>query len=117
MKELLEKIKEALECCQLHDGDMYVDCSHCPYYLTCTHCDISMHKDALAYIQQLESAQPKWINAKEHVPADCVDVLVYRDGGFAIAHTIMDDDWTYTGLGGDPEYWMPLPEPPKENPQ
>ena len=53
-----DEIKEGLECCQLHDGDMYVDCSHCPYYLTCTHCDIEMHKDALAYIQQLE--QREW---------------------------------------------------------
>lgn len=52
-----EKIKEGLECCQLHEGDMYVDCSHCPYYLTCTQCDLRLHKDAIAYIKQLEDSR------------------------------------------------------------
>ena len=50
-----DEIKRGLESRTCHDDDMFVDCSHCPYYLTCTHCDIEMHKNALAYIQQLET--------------------------------------------------------------
>jgi len=50
-----DEIKKGLECCTLQDGNMYTDCSHCPYYLTSSHCDLEMHKDALSYIQQLEA--------------------------------------------------------------
>lgn len=50
-----EETKKGLECCQLHDGYIHTDCSHCPYYLVSAQCDFDMHKDALAYIQQLES--------------------------------------------------------------
>lgn len=49
-----DEIKKGLECCKLHDGDMYTDCSHCPYYLTSAQCDLEMHDDAIALIQQLQ---------------------------------------------------------------
>jgi hypothetical protein len=49
-----DEIKKGLECCKLHFGGMYTDCSHCPYYLTSAQCDLDMHDDALALIQQLQ---------------------------------------------------------------
>lgn len=61
-----------------------------------------------------------WIKVSEKLPPEGQYVLVFRDGYFAIAN-IFDHDmitnqamWSYTGLGGDPTHWAPLPEPPKE---
>ena len=54
MTKTPDEIKKGLECCKFHDGDMYTDCSPCPYYLTSAQCDLDMHDDAIALIQQLE---------------------------------------------------------------
>ena len=61
----------------------------------------------------------EWIAVKDRLPEMNVRVLVFRDGGFALSEICMNDldgnpMWDYTGLGGDPLYWMPLPEPPAE---
>ena len=70
----------------------------------------SFYKDALEALEN----QPQWISPGERLPEEGVDVLVWRDGCFAIAHIICGDDWTYTGIGGDPVCWCPLPKPPTE---
>ena len=135
-----EEINKGLECCEFSATSMS-QCRGCPYMIDCyvNRPKSTLKKDALAYIQQLErerdalealednrfqyetgfvkgfeAAQPKWISVEERLPEDGVDVLVWRDGCFAIAHIITADDWTYTGIGGDPTHWMPLPQLPKE---
>lgn len=61
----------------------------------------------------------KWRDAKDDPPKENQRVLVFCNGGIAIAHIFNYDIlqgtpmWTYTGLGGDPICWMPLPEMPK----
>ena len=51
MVHTAEEIKKGLEVCATLDGD----CESCPYDDRTIHCSDRMRKDALAYIQQLES--------------------------------------------------------------
>ena len=60
----------------------------------------------------------EWISVKDRLPKEGENVLVFRDNGFAVSEIYMTDYegnpmWNYTGLGGDPTHWMPLPQPPK----
>ena len=88
-------------------------------------CDCSCGKDGKVedcltwrvhgYVEKLEAKIPRWISVEERLPEELMDVLVYRDGCFAIARIIAGEDWTYSGIGGDPTHWMPLPPMPKED--
>ena len=108
-----EEIKKGLETCAAAQG-----CRNCPY--SGTRCVVEVSNDALAYIRQLEAAQPGWISVENELPKEDVRVLVYFDGVIAVSDiydtNMMDGTpmWTFTGAGGDPTHWMPLPEPPKE---
>lgn len=65
----------------------------------------------------MKSAQPKWISVEERLPEESVTVFVYRDGCCGVARLLDVEPaimWTYTGFGGDPTHWMPLPKAPKE---
>jgi hypothetical protein len=111
-----DEIKKGLECCV---SDCMSDCNKCPYDgMPCN--DMGLQRDALAYIQQLEAQIPKWISMEENPPEEDVGVLVCVDGCVCMSHIVCKDMvtgenvWVYTGLGADSEYWMPLPEPPKE---
>lgn len=78
----------------------------------------AINEDYLSGIHTVrEDAQPKWISVEERLPGESVTVLVYRDGCCGVARLLDVEPitmWTYTGFGGDPTHWMPLPEPPKE---
>ena len=78
----------------------------------------AINEDYLSGIHTVrEDAQPKWISVEERLPGESVTVLVYRDGCCGVARLLDAEPeimWTYTGFGGDPTHWMPLPEPPKE---
>jgi hypothetical protein len=66
----------------------------------------------------MQKSKNTWVNTKKKLPEKGKQVLVCVDSYFDIAE-IFDYDylgnpmWTYTGLGSDPEWWMPLPEPPQ----
>lgn len=62
----------------------------------------------------------KWRSVKDDPPEKDQKVLVFCNGGIAIAYIFEYDMldgspmWSYTGLGGDPILWTSLPELPKE---
>ena len=117
-----EEIKKGLECCSV-DG---LSCSNCSY---CVSCDADIHaleRDALAYIQQLESAQSKWISVIDN-PPDEGDVVFVHDpdeGWIALVKVIQVNLASIDVKAIWPEHsppfiakvWTPLrlPEPPKE---
>jgi len=68
-----EEIKKGLECC-----NTFNDCLNCPYDKAdgSWACTVERNADALAYIQQLEANQPKWISVKERLPKNEELVLI-----------------------------------------
>ena len=88
----------------------------------------TLFTEALAYIQQLEAAAPKWISMEERLPEISDLVLVIANGkpkenielinAELIASYWGDEGWIADGYDGwdklKVSHWMPLPEPPKE---
>lgn len=61
----------------------------------------------------------EWNRANDVLPPENEPVLGYKNGGYVVCECYgryYDGTpyWTYTGLGGDPDFWMHLPEPPKD---
>ena len=122
MQKTADEIKKGLECC-------IEMCSsgNCPYFED-PECTTSVKKDALAIIQQLEAQVPRWIPVEERLPEDCKHVLVFLRRNFVVGWSVdywhIDTDWLDDGKwsknppGGyfRVTHWMPLPEPPKEEP-
>lgn len=112
-----DEVKKGLECCvgprKLFDGQ----CGMCPYkYISCD----EMHKDALAYIRQLEAQIPKWVSVDDRLPADGEHVLVCDDFGCVGTGYAYMGKWHIDGVsqfGAIPrvKYWMPMPEEPRED--
>lgn len=102
------------------------NCAHnctgnCSLFLI-DNCVSVMSADALALIERLEAAQPRWISVKERLPPPETKIYLIAshspDGEQIIKTSIWD--WDEIGETGDwinwnvVTHWMPLPEPPKE---
>lgn len=135
--KLSEKIKKGLAYCDSRDN-MFKGCAGgCPYWCDKYGChSTEMKIDALAYIQQLEEQQPRWISVKERLPEPDQDVLLIAHGwkgrllyigrlhheeaetSWLTGITTMESDWSINGWSylKTPlvTYWMQLPELPKE---
>ena len=121
-----DEIKKGLECCffECDDTSPVDHCRACPYRPNGL-CFRSLITDALAYIQQLEDhirdltkKVPKWISVEERLPENCVEVLLYYKKGYLSMGYWDDDLCEWDGMTDEkivrPDYWMPLPEPLKE---
>ena len=124
-----EEIKKGLECCnQKCVGDKF-----CPYDEYSNACENTLHKDALAYIQQLEAQVPRWIPVDERLPEIAehrgkYDVSVrvlcaclqksgrrmVKEGYFEIFDGKYFD-WRIPGTIDKVTHWIPMPEAPKED--
>lgn len=62
-----EEIKNGLKICR---GKCTGNKPHCPYDKYGDGCEDTLNRDTLAYIQQLEEQQPRWISVKERLPKD-----------------------------------------------
>lgn len=136
-----EEIKKGLECCnQKCVGDKF-----CPYDEYSNACENTLHKDALALIQQLEAQVPRWISVEERLPEgeDPVLILVKETEHYGLHKEKSkvyycqylaywdDEEWYTTWCNGcrkitdtanepnaddyEVTHWMPLPEAPKED--
>lgn len=147
----LEEIKKGLEI--VLNGCLTCDCciTGCPYDMEChpmnedTNVDMpkQMVADAISYIKQLEnhigeltekvkqleSAQPRWINTSDELPAPYTRVLasaIDNDGEsivviteythrlYGLGLTGWIEPWQYFYCNYKITHWMPLPEAPKE---
>ena len=56
-----------------------------------------------------------WINVHEGLPKENIPVLAWEKQGFIYVDRITDGKWEIANNnGGEVTFWMPLPEPPKE---
>lgn len=112
-----EEIKKGLEQCPR--ASFEGTCEGCPYDGEEGGCD-DLLIDALAYIEQLETAQPKWISVEERMPESFVSVLVYmpESGPFPpVREAFKVGNVFYVPVLADRRHathWLPMPEPPKE---
>ena len=111
-----EEIKLGLECCQHDPYSGLCQCDKgCPYRHKGP-CD-KLRKDALAYIQQLEAAAPKWISVEEKKPHEYETVIVCTKDGYVYAAQYFGNEmWRRELIGCArsctdviPTHWMPLP--------
>ena len=127
---MYEKLVNALRCYAKDE-----ECHRCEYFSEAG-CDIDGMlfdaADAIVELQKLTDAQldiikqyqgyltkHRWIPVTERLPEDRHDVLVYAGVLFPyITVGYYDGLWKFSfndeEIAGSADYWMPLPEPPKE---
>ena len=117
-----EEIKKGLRWIANDCDECGEDCSECECVKEChTMVEDDVAKDALALIERLEAAVPRWISVKDRLPEKGDNVLlslcgcnvkqaVYRgDGVFEAAY---EDTYHSTDLGSIVlTHWMPTPKP------
>lgn len=114
-----EEIKRGLHSCSTITG-----CNEeCPYYEDIYElgCNTQLNSDALALIQQLESAQQRWISVEERKPKGFVSVQVYMTdaGDFPSVREgyYVDEGRFYIPALHEfhpVSHWKPFDEPPEE---
>ena len=140
MNDLREKVIYSIERCICHVPDACRDCAYDAGHLY-PECFELMMKDALSLMKAQESQwrpfvkcalteeeqkrHPDWCYILDgEVPEDEEEILVYRPWNNKAGYIIEMDtycnngDEVYLDGAGDIEngmYWMPLPEPPKED--
>ncbi len=67
----------------------------------------AMTEEYWAALRMMPQRKSEWISVKDRLPEKGKSVLVYWDDGFEIGEYV-------GGEVGEDIYWMPLPEPPKE---
>ena len=102
------------------------ECKECPYYDGDELCMGALAEDALAYVQQLEAQQLRWISVRERMPEDMQRVYVRFGGrprGAYIAQYfenhckpqadfwVLENDWE---CHVHPTHWMPMPPKSEE---
>ena len=110
-----DKVKKGLETCI---GECTGNKPHCPYHTCGNGCMDTMNKDTCAYVQQLEAQSLKWISVGERLPDEGEKVIVRHPDGSVRTSTFRFDRWwgrDHKHIGFRVVYWMPLPEPPKED--
>ena len=120
--EIKNGLRNMLETCADISGIKDTICQEmcCPYDDdNCCHETILM--GALALIERLEDAQPKWISVKERPPTEedgtdegkiiCVPSKLYGSMAGNVRIYPWDIVASYSSLV---THWMPLPEPPEE---
>ena len=116
-----EEIKKGLECCKpVWVDNHWKTCDvKCPYIDDVGEfCRTKLMADAIALVQQLESAQPKWISIKEQLPTRELRVLTINGHGLIRIFGFFkrtEKAWTWIDDAGhfnhcnDITHWMPLP--------
>lgn len=116
-----EEIKKGLEWLGNHTGCDDKRMHLCSYFDVCDGAGCFMARDALAYIQQLEAQQPRWISVGERLPEDDGYFLCNRNDGSPDVVCMYYGDGDF--LTPEPElnnisnvitHWMPLPQSPEE---
>lgn len=115
-----EAIKKGLACCA--DASQGA-CDHCPYVNDCEDFGAcKLPRDALAYINQIESRVQKWISVKDRMPEIGTVVLGYAKQNPFAAYEVMlvknlgngFEMIRYHLYASSVTHWMTLPEMPKE---
>lgn len=116
-----EEIKKGLEWLGNHTGCDDKRMHLCSYFDVCDGAGCFMARDALAYIQQLEAQQPRWISVGERLPEDDGYFLCNRNDGSPDVVCMYYGDGDF--LTPEPDlnnishvitHWMPLPQSPEE---
>ena len=78
----------------------------------------NLEADALAHIQKFEAQMPKWISVEERLPDEGERVIIWHPDRTVSTSTFHFGRWWDRHgyhIGFRVVYWMPLPEPPKED--
>ena len=127
MSKTAADVKKGLAMCSADEcHGQHTDCPYHPELM----CIRNICGDSLALIQQLEAQVPRWILVEERLPEAKLAVLGYgirsrrygEQDPFPSAHIVYtrgEDEGWFTYWNSEyvkVTHWMPLPEPPKEEP-